>query len=105
MLEAGRANEFAFSVQDATGCIRAMAAGSATLREVELEVLDADGNVLGADTLLGSVALANLGGPICLAKPGRYRVVVRAREGQGVVALAVWQATAPLPAQGVSRSP
>lgn len=91
-LAAGGTLTLPFSVADASRCLRAGAAGSASVREFELAVVDSAGRVLGADQLVGGVAVANREGPICLPNTGEYRAIIRAVQGSGEVALQVWQA-------------
>lgn len=88
----GGSGSLPFDVTDASRCLRAGATGSGGIDELELEVLDLGGRVLGADHLRGAIALANPDGPICLGSSGNYRAVVRVTRGSGRVALQVWQA-------------
>ena len=81
-----------FDVIDASRCLRAGATGSRGIDELELEVVDHGGRILGADRLRGSVALANPDGPICVDSAGSYRARVRVAQGSGRVAVQVWQA-------------
>lgn len=91
-LEPGAARDLPFTITDPNKCIRAAAAGSKGVKELELTIVDRSDRVLGEDTLPGQVALANFDGPICLEDPGQYRAVVRMVDGSGGVAIQVWQA-------------
>lgn len=91
-LEAGALKDVPFTVLDPSRCVRAVAAGAKEIKELELTIVDRSDQVLGKDELGGSIALANLDGPICLEGPGQYRAVVRLVDGQGQVAVQVWQA-------------
>jgi len=91
-LSAGGTLALPFSVADASRCLRAGATSSAGMRQLELELVDSADRVIAADRLLGGVALANREGPICVESAGEYRAVARAVQGNGEVALQVWQA-------------
>lgn len=97
-LETGAALALPFTVTDASGCVRAAAAGSASIEELALEVrAEADpvsgaDRLLGADQLRGALALANADGPICPPVAGKYRAIARVTRGRGEVAVQVWQA-------------
>jgi hypothetical protein len=91
-LETGAALTLPFTVTDASRCVRAAAAGSASVEELALEVRAEDDHVLGADQLPGALALANADGPLCPSVAGKYRAIARATRGRGEVAVQVWQA-------------
>ncbi len=90
-LRAGERGAFDFQVQDATRCVRGLAAFAPTLRSVELELLDAAGRSYARVTRDSAFALIGAHGPVCLPAPGRYRVTARAQDGEGSVAVKLYQ--------------
>jgi hypothetical protein len=91
-LQRGALKDLPFTVLDPSKCVRAVATGAKEVKELELQIVDRSDQVLGEDSLPGSIALANRDGPICFKDPGQYRAVVRLIEGSGSVAIQVWQA-------------
>lgn len=91
-LAEGKQAELAFSLENADKCVRAAAAGGAGVGDVALSIEDSSGHVYGRDKLDAPFALVDDGGPVCLPKAGRYRVVARMERGAGRVAIEVWRA-------------
>jgi hypothetical protein len=91
-LQTGAFKDLPFTVVDPSKCFRAVATGAKEVKEIELQIVDRSGHVLAEDKLAGSIALANLDGPICVKDPGQYRAVVRMISGGGDVAVQVWSA-------------
>ena len=88
--EGGKA-EAVFAVADPAKCLRAIAAASPSVKELELSILDSQGRSAGEDELRGSFSLVDPHGPICLKLAGSYRAVVRPTSGAGRVAVQLWQ--------------
>jgi hypothetical protein len=74
----------------ANQCARLVAAGAASLAEVELSLLAPDGSLVASDPMTGSLAVLGPDGPVCVASPGRYRARTIARRGTGQLALGIW---------------
>jgi len=91
-LQPGTLKDLPFTVMDASKCFRAVATGAKEVKELKLQILDSNDQVLAEDKLPGSIALANPDGPICVKDPGQYRAVVHMVSGSGHVAVQVWQA-------------
>jgi hypothetical protein len=91
-LVSGRTQEIAFSITDASRCVRAIAAGDQNVTDLELSVVDEAGQSFGQDELSGSVALALGHGPFCVPRPGNYRALLRAPTAAGRAVVQVWQA-------------
>ncbi len=91
-LAPGALKDLPFTIMDPSKCVRAVATGAKEVREIDLTIVDRSDHVLGQDKLPGSIALANLDGPVCFKDPGQYRAVVRMVDGSGSVAIQVWQA-------------
>jgi len=87
----GASREFAFAVADASRCVRVLAAASAGLRALELELVDESGYSYGRESPSGSLALLGPHGPVCVRQSGSYRVLARARAGQGEIAVQLYQ--------------
>jgi hypothetical protein len=89
-LEAGPSREFTFTVSDASRCVRVLAAASAGVHAIELELLDEAGYSYGRNAQNASFALVGAHGPVCVLA-GNYRVMARARAGAGRIAVALYQ--------------
>ncbi|MCA9644361.1 MAG: hypothetical protein KC492_26885, partial [Myxococcales bacterium] len=89
-LEPGGRREIPVTVIDTGKCLRAAAAaeGDAELR-LELKSRD-DSSVAQAKLGRGYVVL-NGDGPICVASPGQYRVIIHMDKGKTKVYAQVWQ--------------
>jgi hypothetical protein len=90
-LHAGERREFTFTVDDTSRCVRVLAAFGAALRDVELELLDAEGRAYGRISAQRSFALLGPNGPLCVAQAGTVRVAARAQAGSGQAALQLYQ--------------
>jgi hypothetical protein len=90
-LSTGQSLNQAFEIADARGCIRAASAGDAG---VELTVLIEEESGRVVDRSPPGRRLTALGaqGPLCLDQPGSYRARATVIQGNGWVALGVWQA-------------
>ncbi len=89
-LEPDKKKEHTVHVEDASGCLRAAAVGSRPMN-VDLTLYAPDGTELGRDELPGPIALIGGGGPVCVDKPGDYRLEARVTGASGEVLVGVWR--------------
>ena len=89
---AGKSAEVTFTLADPTGCVRVAAAAEPSLTELELRILDPEAASHAARAQVGPFALLGPEGPVCFDREGEYRVQLRARHGNGRVAVNVWTA-------------
>jgi hypothetical protein len=91
-LGAGQSVELAFHVVDATHCIRAMAAGDASIEGLMVRVDDRVGHTLHQSPPGARIALLGAEGPVCLDQAGDHLARATVVKGRGRVALMLWQA-------------
>jgi len=88
--EAAGRQEVAFTIEDASKCIRAIATADPPTTDLELRVVDASDAVVGKDELPGSLAMVAAAGPVCVAASGTLRAVIHRAPEPGPIALQVW---------------
>ena len=67
----------------ANHCYRILAVGGVEVNDIDLALFGPDGAELDADTGGGDYPALGTVRPICPPSPGRYRIEVRMRSGQG----------------------
>ncbi len=90
-LEPEGRREIPVTVIDTTKCLRAAAVADGDA-ELHLELLSRDDSQLAEAKLGTGYAVLNGDGPICVASPGQYRVIIHMDKGKTKVFAQVWQA-------------
>ena len=73
----------------ANHCYRILAVGGVEVNDIDLALYGPDGSELDADTEGSDYPSLGTSRPICPPSPGRYRVEVRMRGGQGEYGVAI----------------
>lgn len=92
VLQQGGSAEVRVHVDDASRCLRALAAGGDGIGDLELMLTSDQHEPLGEDTLIAPFALVDSAGPVCPRAAGGYVAKVRSVRGAGNVAFGVWRA-------------
>jgi hypothetical protein len=90
VVEGGKPAEHRFRVVQG-GCYRVFAVGEPFVRDLDVEVLSADGRRVAYDTGEDRWPIVEPDRPFCAFEAGEYRAVVRAQRGSGRYALAIHQ--------------
>jgi hypothetical protein len=91
-LGANATGAVAFSIADASRCLRVFAVGTPGLDELELQLVSDSNYSYGIDSRAAPYAMVGADGVVCVKSPGVYRTRVRARHGSGSVSVRVYQA-------------
>lgn len=73
-------------------CYRILAAGDRDVADLDVALLDAEGNVISADVGRDRIPIVPPAGLFCPGDLGRYRVEVSVPQGHGRYALQIWAA-------------
>jgi hypothetical protein len=87
----GAARVLSFSVGDTSRCIRVLAAGAASVHELELELTDASNQSYGRSARQNPYAMVGERGVVCLRRAGQYRASARVARGSGEIAVQAYQ--------------